>query len=137
MTLEYLSQLNDTYRYIKQEENKIELLRLRMGSINSRLTGMPSRTGAADRIGDLMPDIVDKTRKLDQLKIEFEVQKARLEMEIMQIKDVRTRLIFLLRFIDLKSWSEVVAEIGGPETYYSCRQTCYRYLWNSEKEPGN
>lgn len=137
MTLEYLSQLNDTYRYIKQEENRIEMLRLRMGSINSRLTGMPGRSGVTDRIGDLMPDIVDKTRKLDQLKLDFEMQRARLETELRQIKDLRIRLIFLLRFVDLKSWIDVASEIGDKETDSTCKQACYRYLKSTEQQPGN
>ena len=133
MTLEYLSQLNDTYRYIKQEENRIEMLRLRMGSINSRLTGMPGRSGVTDRIGDLMPDIVDKTRKLDQLKLEFEIQRSRLEVEIRQIERIRIRLIFLLRFVDLKTWGEVASAIGGDDTDNSCKQACYRYLLGIEE----
>jgi hypothetical protein len=133
MTLEYLSQLNDTYRYIKQEENRIEMLRLRMGSINSRLTGMPGRSGVTDRIGDLMPDIVDKTRKLDQLKLEFEIQRSRLEVEIRQIERIRIRLIFLLRFVDLKTWGEVASAIGGDDTDNSCKQACYRYLRGIEE----
>lgn len=133
MTLEYLSQLNDTYRYIKQEENRIEMLRLRMGSINSRLTGMPGRSGVTDRIGELMPDIVDKTRKLDQLKLDFEMQRARLEVEIRQIERIRIRLIFLLRFVDLKPWGEVASAIGGDDTDNSCKQACYRYLRGIEE----
>ena len=133
MTLEYLSQLNDTYRYIKQEENRIEMLRLRMGSINSRLTGMPGRSGVTDRIGELMPDIVDKTRKLDQLKLEFEIQRSRLEVEIRQIERIRIRLIFLLRFVDLKTWGEVASAIGGDDTDNSCKQACYRYLRGIEE----
>ena len=133
MTLEYLSQLNDPYKYIKQEENRIEMLRLRMGSINSRLTGMPGRSGVTDRIGDLMPDIVDKTRKLDQLKLEFEIQRSRLEVEIRQIERIRIRLIFLLRFVDLKTWGEVASAIGGDDTDNSCKQACYRYLRGIEE----
>jgi len=104
MTLEYLSQLHYTIKDIKHEENQLEMLRLRMTSINSRLTGMPSRTGVSDRIGDLMPDLVDKTRKLDQLKLDFEIQRARLENELRCIEDPQVRLIFLLRFVDLKTW---------------------------------
>lgn len=133
MTLEYLSQLHYTIKDIKHEENQLEMLRLRMTSINSRLTGMPSRSGVTDRIGELMPDIVDKTRKLDQLKLEFEIQRSRLEVEIRQIERIRIRLIFLLRFVDLKTWGEVASAIGGDDTDNSCKQACYRYLRGIEE----
>jgi len=133
MTLEYLSQLHYTIKDIKHEENQLEMLRLRMTSINSRLTGMPSRTGVSDRIGDLMPDLVDKTRKLDQLKLDFEIQRARLENELRCIEDPQVRLIFLLRFVDLKTWGEVASMIGANNTDNSVKKTCYRYLQGLEE----
>ena len=34
----------------------------------------------------------------------------------------------ILRFIHQKTWQEVANAIGGKETEYSVKHTCYRYV---------
>lgn len=53
---------------------------------------------------------------------------------IMAIPDVRTKLIFALRFLDGNTWEAVAASVGGRNTADAVKSTCYRYL-HIESDP--
>ena len=106
----------------------MEQLRARLTNITPKLSGMPGRPGASDKVGEGIPEIVDLARKIEEERAGFEAEKAKLETYLRCIEDTQTRLIFILRFVDLKSWAEVAAEIGGNNTEESVKKTCYRYL---------
>ena len=131
MTLDNLSQIYDLDKRIQQEESRLEYMRLSLTSISPKLSGMPGKPGVSDRIGENMPRIVDLSRKIEVMKLEFDVQRAVLELQIRRIVDIRIRLIFLLRFVDLKSWAEIAFKLGGSNTMASTKQMCLRYIQGS------
>ena len=131
MTLENLSQIGMLDKALQRKELQLEDLRSRMTDISPKFSGMPGKPGASDRIGENMPRIVDLSRKIEVMKLEFDVQRAVLELQIRRIVDIRIRLIFLLRFVDLKSWAEIAFKLGGSNTMASTKQMCLRYIQGS------
>lgn len=128
MNLKELSQLYYLDKLIQRDEQRLEDMRNRLTSISPKLSGMPGRPGASDNIGDSVPELVDLMRKIEEDRKAFDAEKAKLEHYLRCIEDTQIRLIFILRFVDLKSWAEVAVAIGGNNTEGSVKQTCYRYL---------
>lgn len=134
MNLKELSQLYYLDKLIQRDEQRLEDMRNRLTSISPKLSGMPGRPGASDNIGDSVPELVDLMRKIEEDRKAFDAEKAKLEHYLRCIEDTQIRLIFILRFVDLKSWAEVAVAIGGNNTDNSVKKTCYRYLKKSGDE---
>ena len=128
MKLHDLSQLYYLEKLIRRDEQRLENMRCRLTCIGPKLSGMPAKPGASDTIGDTVPQIVDLEKKIEQEKVIFERDKAKIEIFLRCIEDTQTRLIFILRFVDLKCWSEVAKVIGGNNTEDSVKKICYRYI---------
>ena len=133
MKLHELSQLYYLEKLIRRDEQRLEDMRCRLTCIGPKLSGMPAMPGASDTIGDTVPQIVDLMRKIEVERSVLEKEKAELEGYLRCIQDTQLRLIFVLRFVDLKSWNDVAQTIGGGNTEGSVKQACYRYL-RSEKD---
>lgn len=133
MNLKHLSQLYYLDKLIQRDERRLEQLRARLTNITPKLSGMPGSPGPADKVGEGVAELVDLLEKIEADRQEYDREKAKLEIYLRCIEDTQTRLIFVLRFVDLKSWSEVAATIGGNNTEGSVKQACYRYLKESEK----
>lgn len=134
MSLEKLSGLYYMKKLIGRDAQRIEDLRARLTSTTTNMNGMPGSPNASDKIGDGIPEIVDLIRKIEEERLNFEIEKASLEIYLRRIEDPQIRLIFLLRFVDLKSWGDVASAIGGNNTDNSVKKTCYRYLKKSGDE---
>jgi hypothetical protein len=134
MNLKDLSQLYCLERQIQRDERRLEDLRSRLVNISPKLSGMPAKPGASDAIGDAVPAIIDLEKKIQQEKAAFEQEKIDMELFLRRIQDAQLRLIFILRFVDLKSWNEVADEIGGGNTDNSVKKLCYRHLKKSASE---
>lgn len=133
MKLHDLSQLYYLDKLIQRDEQRLENMRSRLISIGPKLSGMPSKPGASDAIGDTVPLIVDLMRKIQEERAVLEMEKAELEICLHSIEDKQLRLIFILRFVDLKSWNDVANAIGGGNTEGSVKQACYRHLKTCSK----
>lgn len=134
MNLHDLSQLYYLDKLIRRDEERLEQLRDQLTNISPKLSGMPSQPGPSDKTGEGIAEIVDLAKKIEEDRVRFEVEKAKLEQYLRNIEDTQTRLIFILRFVDLKSWTEIAAVIGGNNTEGSVKQTCYRYIKARKKE---
>lgn len=134
MSLKELSQLYYLDKLLQRNARRIEEMRARLTGTTPKLNGMPGRPGASDKIGDGIPEIVDLMRKLEDDRLNFEIEKAKLENYLRQIEDTQTRLIFILRFVDLKSWAEVALQVGGSNTEDSVKKACYRYLKGGKRK---
>lgn len=128
MTVKELSQLYYLKKLIQRDEQSLEQKRDNITRITPQLSGMPGKPGASDPVGDTVPDIVDLAKQIEEQKAEYDKKKAKLESYLNEIEDPQERLIFLLRFVDLKSWQEVADELGGNNTADSVKKVCYRYL---------
>ena len=128
MTLQDLSQLYYLDKQIQRDEERLEQMRARLTNISPKLSGMPGKPGASDKVGDGVAEIVDLARQIEEERAGFEKEKAKLEAYLRGIEDTQIRLIFILRFVDLKTWAEVAEAIGGNNTEESVKKVCYRYL---------
>jgi hypothetical protein len=133
MTIRELSQLYYLDKLIQRDEERLEQMRARLTNISPKLSGMPGQPGVSDKVGESVAEIVDLARQIEEERVRFEIEKARLENYLRCIEDTQTRLIFILRFVDLKSWEEVAAAVGGNNTEGSVKQACYRYLKEQAK----
>ena len=128
MTLQDLSQLYYLDKQIQRDEERLEQMRARLTNISPKLSGMPGKPGASDKVVDGVAEIVDLARQIEEERAGFEKEKAKLEAYLRGIEDTQIRLIFILRFVDLKTWAEVAEAIGGNNTEESVKKVCYRYL---------
>lgn len=128
MTVKELSQLYYINAYIEHMREQLAEMREAADVRSPSLSDMPKAPGARDKIGDIVPRIADKEAEIRAEMREMERVRAELTQYINKVPNVRIRLIMQLRFLRLLSWQEVAEVIGGKETEYSVKQTCYRFL---------
>ena len=95
---------------------------------------------------DALSELLNKIRSSLYAECEVEHIEARLVSKIdesqaayqkilqwiFSIDDPLLRLIFEERFLNCKTWNQVVCRVGGNNTEYSVKQIAYRYLKNEE-----
>lgn len=133
MTVKELSQLFYLQRSIEIAKETLEDLEESLDVRSPGFSDMPRAGGARDRIGDVVPEIADRISELEEMIREAEARKKELMTYIRRVPNTRIRLILQLRFVDLLSWQEVADRIGGRETEYTVKKTCYRYLNGMDK----
>lgn len=128
MTVRELQQLHYLGRLIEREKERLEDLRSAVSLKSPVLTDMPKAPGVRDRIGDVVPEIVDQEAEIIRNLKRYAEERDRLQAYIDRTPNHRMRLILSLRFMDQLPWQEVADRIGGRETEYSVKQACYRYV---------
>ena len=142
MTIHELNQLRYLDREIQLLRERIAELRTEAERVTPSVTTyindkketcvLPKTGGAGlhrDKMADMVAAIIEEERQLEELCVRRRQEKARLMRYINDIQDSLTRQIFLLRFVDGKSWNAVADEIGG-NTENSVRMKVFRYLRN-------
>ena len=128
MTVQELQQLFYLNRLIEREQDKLDDLRSAAGLKSPAFSDMPKAPGAHDKIGELVPKIVDQEREIEKNIQSYTQTRDRLQDYIRKVPNTRIKLILSLRFLDMLPWQEVADTIGGKETEYSVKQACYRYV---------
>ncbi len=128
MTVQELQQLFYLNRMIEREQDKLDDLRSAAGLKSPAFSDMPKAPGAHDKIGELVPKIVDQEREIEKNIQAYTQTRDRLQDYIRKVPNTRIKLILSLRFLDMLPWQEVADIIGGRETEYSVKQACYRYI---------
>ena len=136
MTVKELSQLYWLGREIEADKRRLKELEDLAGAPPiAHLTGMPRGSNdTARKIERVAAEIVDLQAIIAARQIQCIHERARLERWINEIPDSVTRQIFQARFVDGKSWGEVAADVGGPNTEGSVKMACSRYLKKTRKE---
>ena len=129
MTVQDLQQLFYLEKMIQRDRQRLEDLRSTLDLRSPILSDMPRAPGAKDRIGEVVPKIVDEEAEIEQRICQYTEMKERLTEFISKAPNARLRLILSLRYLDQKSWQQVADEIGGKETEYSVKHACYRYVY--------
>lgn len=132
-TNEELSKLYFLKKLIDQDTERLHELEDRLQARAHIMTGMPRTKGVKDLIGDLTPLIVDARQTIAEEWKDYLEEEIKLKKFINGINDYQLRLIFLLRFVDLKTWDQVADAVGGGSTNDSVRQACYRFLHKRKK----
>ena len=128
MTVKELQQLFYLDKMIKLELDRLEELRASLDLHSPGLSDMPKAPGVRDKIGDVVPEIVDQAKRIEKNIQIYQKKKERLVRYIDSVPFVRVKMIMTLRYVDQKSWQEVADIIGGRETEYSVKKVVYRYL---------
>lgn len=128
MTVQELQQLFYLNKLIEHERERLEDLRSALSLQSPVLTDMPKAPGAKDKIGTIVPSIIDQEAEIEKNLQAYMEARDKLTEYINRVPNARIKTILILRFIDQKPWQEVAEVIGGRETEYSVKQACYRYV---------
>lgn len=133
MTIGELNQLAYLGKAIELEKERLNALRESVDVKSPIITDMPKAPGARDKLGETVPQIVDREAEILESIRRYEALKKRAEQFINRTPNVRMKMILIMRFMEQKQWQEIAAIIGGKETEYSVKQACYRYVEGREE----
>jgi len=128
MTMKELYQLHNLTKLIERDEMEIQRIEERLGVKSPSLSGMPHAPGIHDKLGEGVPELVDRKNELEERKKQYTEVRNRLRSYIETVPDLHLRLILQLRFVDLMSWQEVADFAGGKNSEASVRMLVKRYL---------
>lgn len=129
MTLRELSQLYWLKKELKHCERRLAEKRANMRSLSSpNLDGLPPGSDGVSSMQRYIECIQEIEQEIKRRKSRIEQEILKLEQYISTIDDSVMRQIFILRFIELKSWVSVAYHLGGNNTSDSVRKQCYRYI---------
>lgn len=134
MTIEDLKQIQTLKKAIQYQENQLESMRDSLGLHSPTLSDMPKAPGAKDKIGDKVPEIVDKYYEIQKQVEELRSQEKALETWI-DTQPIRISLICRLRFLDGQSWQEVADFLdngNGKMTADAVRMTLANHMRQTE-----
>lgn len=137
MTISELNQLYNLTKLIERDENEIQMIEDRLGVKSPSLTGMPHAPGAHDKLGEGIPELVDRKNELEERKRKYTEVRNKLRSYIETVPDLHVRLIMQLRFLDMMSWNEVANFAGGKHSEDSVRMMVIRYLEKDEGKDEN
>lgn len=128
MNLKELSKLYYIQKLIDRDTQRLIELEASLQSGVQILTDMPRKPGAKNPIGELVPLIVDMQQQIVEKQKRLYEEQQKIQKYIDNIHDYQIRLIMYLRFVDLKTWSQVAEAVGGNNTQESVKKVCYRFL---------
>lgn len=132
MTIEELNQLYYLKKLIARNKEKLQELQAEYGAIGSATDYSKERVQTSlvkgSKVEDLALSICELTQTLALQNAQFTIELARLERYINSIDDGRMQLIFKLRFVDCKRWSDIATVFGDDCTESAVRKLCTRYL---------
>lgn len=135
MTVKELSQLYYLNLEIERDQQKLAMLKSRIGVASPDLSGMPKAPHSVhSKTEELAVEIVDLQAIIAAKQIQCIHERARLERYIREIPDSLTRAIFELRFMERLSWDQVAARVGGGNSLSGVKKRCYRYLKATDGE---
>ena len=134
MTMKELYQLHNLTKLIERDMNEIRLIEERLGVKSPSLTGMPHAPGAHDKLGESVPELVDRKNELEERRKQYTAARNELRSYVESVPDLHVRLIMQLRFLDLMSWQEVADFAGGKNSEDSVRMLVKRYLKRENRE---
>lgn len=120
-------------KIIDQKRREIRRIEERLGIKSPSLTGMPHGSGVHDKIGEGVPELVDKKNELEEIVRKYEAEEDRLNRWIDDIPDLQIQTYVSLRFKERMSWNEVADVAGGNNSENSVRMMVNRYLERSEE----
>ena len=136
MTLKELSKVYYLDRIIEHDRDEIRRLEEKLTGISPSLTGMPHAGGIHDKIGEGVPELVERKRRLEERVHRFVVAKETIRDWIEAIDDPQVQIMMTLRFIDLMTWQGVADAVGGNNSEDSVKKMVYRYIERGGKHHG-
>lgn len=110
-----LSQLYYLSKEIVMKREQLCKLQAIATGTAAQLTGLPGSTDKKDKVGKIAAEIADIKALLELKLQEYYYQYNRLTRYIEGIDDSLMRQIMTLRYVEMLSWNDVAARIGGGE----------------------
>ncbi len=134
MTVRELSQLFYIKKLLERDELRLMELEARLQPGGMNLSGMPRNPNPKNQIEEIVPLIIDIKDQIAKRQEEYFAEQKRIETYIGTISDYHIKLIITLRFVDMLTWPQVAARIGGNNTEDSVKKACYRFLKKESKK---
>ena len=123
-------------KQIEQKKREIQRIQERLESMSPNLSGMPHGGGVHDKLGEGVPELVDKKRELEEMIRGYQEEEDRINAWIDGIEDIQIQLLLSLRFREKMSWNKVADEAGGINSEDSCRKMIDRFLEKGDSANG-
>lgn len=108
MTAQEINKARELSKRIRELERQIAALCLSRDNIVPVLDGMPHATDVKSKVENLALRIVENQRVLENLRVEFEAEKARVASAIMsEFDDPTAQSLLLLRYVSCLSFREI------------------------------
>ena len=108
MTAQTINKARELSKRIRELERQIAALCLSRDNIVPVLDGMPHATDIKSKVENLALRIVENQRVLENLRVEFEAEKARVASVIMsELDDPTAQSLLLLRYVSCLSFREI------------------------------
>ncbi len=130
MTLDDLKQLRYLPHLIETLKLRIETLREQADVHSISFDRVPGGNGPNDRIGRIVPTIIDQETELQRQIDELEERRRECEQWVAKLP-ARIRLIVTLRFLECKNWEAIADEMddgSGRTTSDALRAALRRYM---------
>ena len=124
-------EINQIYYYNKQIEKLTQdLIEIETGQLRSpRLDGMPRAVqGKTDPTGNAAASAADIKVLIEEYRHKIEMKRREVYRYISELDDALIELIILYRCINLCTWDQVAAQIGGGNTADSVRMAFNRHF---------
>ncbi len=132
MTAKRLSRLRHLQKLIDDDEALLARLEARLQPGGGISSGMPGSPNARNKIEEIVPQIADLRTLIEREKAEYTKELVTLKRYIHTVDDYQMRRILSYRFVDLLTWDQVAARIGGGNTGESVRMAFSRFLKRSQ-----
>ncbi len=133
-----LDQLQKMPKLIFDARKRAERLRDQIGLHSVSLDGIPHGSGPHDKIGDLMPEILDAETEFENLEGAYWRLRGQVADWIDAQEDLKASFILSLRYLEGMDWERIADECNGtgddPITGDAVRKYAMRYIKNHLRE---
>jgi len=124
-------------KQIDQKRREIQRIWDRLTAISPNLSGMPHGGGVHDKLGEGVPELIDKKNELEETCRKLQAEEDRINAWIDQVDDLQVQLFISLRYRERMPWNEVANTAGGNNSEDSVRMIVNRYLEKGEANDGH
>ena len=124
-------------KQIDQKRREIQRIWDRLTAISPNLSGMPHGGGVHDKLGEGVPELIDKKKELEETCRKLQAEEDRINEWIDQVDDLQVQLFISLRYRERMPWNEVANTAGGNNSEDSVRMIVNRYLEKGEAKDGH
>ncbi len=134
MTVHELSQLFYIKKLIERDSLRLAELEARLEPGGMNFSGMPRNPNPKNPIEEVVPLIIDIKEQIKKRQEEYFIEQKRIEKYIETVPDYHIKLIISLRCVDLLTWQQVAARIGGSNTEGGVKKAFYRFMKKEAKK---
>ena len=107
-TKQQLKKIKWLDKVVKSKTDQLENLRSTVFNVSGNSGDEKVQTSKRrDKIGDIMPKIMDLEKELNNHIKEFIDLKSKITKKIDELPDIEYRLVLMLRYLDFKTWEEI------------------------------